>query len=88
MHAVECILEVDAFGDELLERQPALHVQVDQGGGSAAFAGAALPAHRAPVEDDEVADGNVGDCDADRVDDAGGFVAEQEWDSSLMRPSR
>ena len=41
-------------------------------------AGAALAAHRAPVEDDEVARRDVGDAVADRLDDAGGLVAEQE----------
>ncbi|SHW34199.1 pyruvate-formate lyase [Mycobacteroides abscessus subsp. abscessus] len=45
---------------------------------AAPFAGAALAADRAPVEDDEVADLDVGDAVADRFDGAGGFVAEQE----------
>ena len=41
-------------------------------------AGPALAADRAPVEDDEVAGRDVGDARADRLDDAGGLVAEQE----------
>ena len=46
--------------------------------GSAAQAGPARAAHRPPVEDDEVAGRDVGDAVADRLDDAGGLVAEQE----------
>ena len=42
-------------------------------------AGAALAAHRAPVQHDEVAGGDVGDVRADRVDHAGRLVAEQKW---------
>ena len=41
-------------------------------------AGAALPAHRPPVQDHVVADRHVGDALADRRDQAGGLVAEQE----------
>ena len=41
-------------------------------------AGAALAAHGAPVEDDEVAGRDVGDALADRLDRAGRLVAEQE----------
>ena len=44
----------------------------------AAQAAAARAAHRPPVEDDEVAGRHVGDALADRLDDAGGLVAEQE----------
>jgi hypothetical protein len=40
--------------------------------------GAALPAHRTPVEDDEVADRDLGDALADRLHDPGGLMAEQE----------
>ncbi len=39
---------------------------------------AALATHRTPVEDDEVARSNLGDTLADRLDDTGGLVAEQE----------
>ena len=46
--------------------------------GLALEAGAALAAHGAPVEDDEVAGRHVGDALADRLDRAGGLVAEQE----------
>ena len=46
--------------------------------GLALAAGPALAAHRPPVEDDEVAGRDVGDVGADRLDDAGGLVAEQE----------
>ena len=46
--------------------------------GFAALAGAAVPAHGAPVEDDEVTGCEVGDAVADGFDDPGGFVAEQE----------
>ncbi len=46
--------------------------------GAAAQTCAALAAHRAPVEDDEVAGGQVGDALADGLDDAGGLVAEEE----------
>ncbi|SHW07154.1 pyruvate-formate lyase [Mycobacteroides abscessus subsp. abscessus] len=45
---------------------------------AAPFAGAAFAADGAPVEDDEVAGGDVGNALADRFDGAGGFVAEQE----------
>ena len=45
---------------------------------STALARAALPADRAPVQDDEVADLDVGDAFADRLDGACGLVAEQE----------
>ena len=41
-------------------------------------AGAALAAHGAPVEDDEVAGRHVGHALADRLDRAGRLVAEQE----------
>ena len=44
----------------------------------AAVAGPAVAADRAPVEDHEVAGRDVGDALADRLDDAGGLVAEQE----------
>jgi len=46
--------------------------------GFAATAGAAVPAHRAPVEDDEVTDRDVGDALADGLHRACGLVAEQE----------
>src|SRR5690606_8957085 len=46
--------------------------------GAAAQTGAALPSHRTPVEDHEVARLDIGDTVADRLDDAGGLVAEQE----------
>ena len=46
--------------------------------GLALEAGAALAAHRAPVEDDEVARRDVGDPRADRLDGAGRLVAEEE----------
>ena len=45
---------------------------------AAALAGPALAAHRAPVQDDEVADLDVRDALADRLDGARGLVAEQE----------
>ena len=45
---------------------------------AAAFAGPALSAHGAPVENDEVADLHVGDTLADGFDGAGGLMAEQE----------
>ena len=44
----------------------------------AAQAGPAVAADRAPVEDHEVARRDVGDALADRLDDAGRLVAEQE----------
>ena len=44
----------------------------------AALAGPALAAHRAPVEDHEVAGRDAGDVVTDRLDDARGLVAEQE----------
>lgn len=40
--------------------------------------GPALPAHGTPVEDHEVAGGDVGDAVADRLHDARGLMAEQE----------
>ncbi len=46
--------------------------------GPPAQTGPALPAHRTPVEDHEVAGLDVGDAVADRLDDARGLVAEQE----------
>ena len=46
--------------------------------GAPAQTGAALPAHRTPVEDHEVAGRDVGDALADRLHDARGLVAEQE----------
>jgi hypothetical protein len=46
--------------------------------GLAAATGPAVPADGAPVEDDEVARGDVGDALADGLDDPGGLVAEQE----------
>ena len=45
---------------------------------AAAAAGPAGAAHRAPVEDHEVAGRDLGDVGADRLHDAGGLVAEQE----------
>ena len=51
---------------------------VKQYHGLPAQAAAARAAHGAPVEDDEVAGRDVGDAVADRLDDAGGLVAEQE----------
>ena len=53
-------------------------VRVEAVPGLALGAGAALPAHRAPVEDHVVADRDVGDALAHGGDDAGGLVAEQE----------
>ncbi len=44
----------------------------------AAVAGPAVAAHRAPVEDHEVAGRHRRDVGTDRLDDAGGLVAEQE----------
>ena len=44
----------------------------------AALAGPALAADRTPVEDHEVAGSDAGDVGADRLDHAGGLVAEQE----------
>ena len=44
----------------------------------AAQAGPAVAAHGPPVEDHVVAGRDVGDALADRLDDAGGLVAEQE----------
>jgi hypothetical protein len=46
--------------------------------GTSAQAGPALAAHRTPVEDDEVAGGDVADALADRLDDARRLVAEEE----------
>ena len=46
--------------------------------GPTAPAGAAVAAHRAPVEDHEVAGRDAVDVGADRLDDARGLVAEQE----------
>lgn len=46
--------------------------------GSAAQTCAALAAHGTPVEDDEVAGGDVRDALADRLHDARGLVAEEE----------
>jgi hypothetical protein len=46
--------------------------------GRPALAGPALPAHRPPVQDHEVAGGDVGDPVADGFHGAGGLVAEQE----------
>src|SRR5690606_35402388 len=46
--------------------------------GLALAARAALPAHGAPVEDDAVPDGDLGDALTDGGDDAGGLVPEEE----------
>jgi hypothetical protein len=44
--------------------------------GPAPQTGAAVAADGAPVQDDEVAWGHIGDVRADRVHGAGGFMAE------------
>ena len=46
--------------------------------GAAAATGPAGAAHRAPVEDDEVARRDLGDVGADRLHDARRLVAEEE----------
>ena len=46
--------------------------------GTPAQAGPALPAHRPPVQDHEVAGLDLGDPVADLLDDSGGLVPEQE----------
>jgi hypothetical protein len=51
-------------------------------------AGAALPAHRPPVQDDEVGDRHVGDALAHRGHHARGLVAEQNGNLSVMPPSQ
>ncbi len=51
---------------------------VEAVGGPAAFAGPALAAHRAPVQDHEVARLDRGHTRPDRFDRARGLVAEQE----------
>ena len=47
---------------------------------AATLARPALPAHRAPVEDHEVADGDGLDPRADLFDDPCGLMAKQEWE--------
>jgi hypothetical protein len=58
--------------------QPITAVGAEAVPGLAAATGPAGPVDRAPVEDHEVARGEVGDALADGLDEAGGFVAEQE----------
>lgn len=53
--------------------------------GAAAQAGAAGAADGAPVEDHEVAGGDVGDALADGLDDSRGLVAEQEGELVVDR---
>ena len=53
-------------------------VRAEADPGLAAQTAAARAAHRPPVEDHEVAGHDIGDAFADRLDDAGGFVPEQE----------
>ncbi len=69
-------------GDELLARLQGHLLRGVVGGeavpGLAAAAGPAGAVDRAPVEDHEVAGRHVGDALADRLDDAGRLVAEQE----------
>jgi hypothetical protein len=63
----------------VLERHaPARVVGAEAVPGLAAQAGAALTADRTPVEDDEVARGDVADALPDRLHDPRGLVAEQE----------
>ena len=47
---------------------------------SPAFAGPALPAHRAPVQDHEIAWFDVRHARSDRFHGARGLMAEQEWE--------
>jgi hypothetical protein len=53
-------------------------VRVEAVPGAATAAGAALAAHRTPVEDHEVAGLHLGRTGADGLDDTGGLVAEEE----------